>query len=105
MYENNAFNVVVFPEAVLPAMSIEISDCIRNHNNAIASSETVLKANKSKTVIGFSLNLRIVTSTFDIGGIEACNRDPSGRIALSRGFLYVIRLPIVRDIVMVSYAV
>ena len=55
-----AFNDVVFPDAVPPTKSIDIPYCIASQKKAICIEENVLNSSKSTGVKGSSLKRRIV---------------------------------------------
>ena len=88
MNSNKQFNVVVFPEAVPPAISTETPFSRKNHIRASMEAEKVPNVIISGGVRGSSLNFLIVnvdpcmvTSLPN----ESCTREPSGREPSSRG--------------------
>ena len=83
--EDNAFNVVVFPELVPPDI-IALADFTpkpskHSQKNAASSTEIVFEFIKSIIVNGSLLNLRIVIDgpSAEIGGIVALTLEPSNR--------------------------
>ena len=87
MNENIAFSVEVFPLPVFPAIRIEVSANNIVQRNARASAEIVLLFIKSIGVKGFDLNfLMVISTSCEIGGIDACNRSPFGSVAFILGF-------------------